>query len=117
MPNLLPPQVATTAGKAITAVSKHGPDPVVFVFLALALCVVGPFLKPSWLVVVMFFALVGGYCLRMERVEKHKIDAANHKFDLEHARAKLLIETHRNMGGAVQPSLPLSSRPRRPNKS
>jgi hypothetical protein len=104
---LIPPQVAQLAGKAMKAVQRSGPDPVVFIFLGLIFATAAPFVTPKWLLAVLFVLLVAAYCWRRDRVEAHEIRLAQLKLEQESAKLQLRKQTHRLDEETVQPLLPL----------
>ncbi len=104
---MIPPQVAQLAGKAMKAVQKSGPDPVVFIFLGLVFATAAPFVTPKWLLAVLFVLLVAAYCWRRDRVEAHEIRLAQLKLEQESAKLQLRKQTHRLDEETVQPLLPL----------
>lgn len=107
--NVLPSQVPQLAGKAIKAVEKSGPDPVVFIFLALVCLAMAPFIEPKWLTGVILCLLLAAYCWRRHQGERHELAMAQLKLEQELAKVQSKKNTHRLARGAVQPRMPLNS--------
>jgi hypothetical protein len=97
------------AGKAVKAVEKSGPDPVVFIFLALVFLGTASLIEPKWLTGVILCFVLAAYCWRRHEGERHEMAIAKLKLEQERAKVHAKKNALRIARGAVQPMLPLNS--------
>ncbi len=113
---MLPTRLFAVADKAITAVKKYGPDPVVFIFCVLVFIGLAPLIvRPGWAAYLGLMLTLGLYCWRRNVSEKHDITLAQLNYDTTQIKLREIKSTHARTNKKSQAELPLNPGPGQPS--